>query len=87
MSVFSVDTSVNFHNLNLFSDCSTGQYGVSCEARCDTCVNKICDSFDGKCTYGCIEGFNGDRCNLTGITISVQETDLSYFIAHLDLFS
>jgi hypothetical protein len=77
-------TSVSFHNLNLFSDCSTGTYGVNCEAQCDTCVNRICDRFDGKCTYGCIGGYNGDRCNLIGITILVQGADLSYFNAHLD---
>jgi hypothetical protein len=29
-----------------FSECSTGIYGVNCESRCDTCVNRICDRFD-----------------------------------------
>jgi hypothetical protein len=82
--IISMHTSVNFHNLNLFSDCSTGTYGVNCEARCDTCVNRICDRFDGKCTYGCNGGNNGDRCNLTGITLLVQGADLSYVCAHLD---
>jgi hypothetical protein len=47
-----------------FSECSTGIYGVNCESRCGTCVNRICDRFDGRCKYGCIEGFNGDHCNL-----------------------
>ena len=46
--------------------CSTTSCGVNCESRCDTCVNRICDRFDGNCTYGCIEGFKGDRCHLTG---------------------
>ena len=87
MTVISIHTSVNLHNLNLFSDCSTGTYGVNCEARCDTCVNRICDRFDGKCTYGCVGRLNGDRCNITGITILVQGADLSYFNAHLDSLS
>ena len=42
------------------------------------------DRFDGKCTYGCNGGYNGDRCNLTGITLLVQGADLSYVCAHLD---
>jgi hypothetical protein len=66
---------------------TTVTHGVNCEARCDTCVNRICDRFDGKCIHGCIGGFNGDRCNLTGITILVQGADLSYFNAHFGLFS
>ena len=77
-------TSVNFHNRILFSDCNTGTYGLNCESRCDTCVSRICDRFYGKCAYGCIGGFNGDRCNITGITILVEGVDLSYFNAHLD---
>ena len=81
-----VDMSVLIsRNFNIFfAECTSGTYGVNCEYSCDTCVRKLCDSFDGKCTYGCIEGFNGDRCNLTGITILVQGTDLSYCNAHLD---
>ena len=51
-----------------FSECSTGIYGVNCESRRDTCANRICDRFDGRCKYGCIEGFKGDRGNLSVIT-------------------
>jgi hypothetical protein len=50
----------------LFSECTSGTYGVNCEHRCDTCVGKICEPRDGNCTYGCIEGFKGVRCNLSG---------------------
>ena len=84
-----VDISVPIsRHFNLFfAECTSGTYGVNCEYSCDACVRKLCDSFDGKCTYGCIEGFNGDHCNLTGIPILVQGTDLSYCNAHLDLFS
>ena len=41
-------------------------YGVNCESCCDTCINIICDRFDGNYTYGCIGSFEGDRCNFTG---------------------
>ena len=51
----------------LFSECTSGTYGVNCENRCDTCVGKICEPRDGNCTSGCIEGFKGVRCNLSGI--------------------
>ena len=60
-----------YANSNFYSECSTSSYGVNCESRCDTCVNRICDRFDGNCTYGCIAGFKGDRCRLTGIPILV----------------
>ena len=33
----------------------------------NTCVANICETRDGNCTYGCIEGFKGVRCNLLGI--------------------
>ena len=64
-----VDISVrNSQNVNiLFSECTSGTYGVNCENSCDTCVNKLCDREDGHCTYGCIEGFNGDSCQFPGI--------------------
>lgn len=48
----------------LFSECITGTYGINCESQCDTCVHRICDKRDGKCIYGCIEGFKGDDCHL-----------------------
>ena len=51
----------------LFSECTSGAYGVNCEYRCDSCVGKICEPVDGNCTYGCIEGLKGVRCNLSGI--------------------
>ena len=62
-----------YANYNFYSECITSSYGVNCESRCycDTCVNIITDKFDGNCTYGSIEGFKGDRCHLTGITILV----------------
>ena len=50
-----------------FSECTPGTYVVNCESRCDTCVGKICESRDGNCTNGCIEGFKGVRCNLSGM--------------------
>ena len=53
-----------------FSECITG---VNCESRCDTCINRICDRFDGKCTYGCIAGFKGDRCHLSGTQMLTME--------------
>ena len=51
----------------LFSECTSGTYGVNCEHRCDTCLGKLCEPRDGNCTHGCIEGFKGVRCNLPGI--------------------
>ena len=49
-----------------FSECTSGTFGVNCKHRCDTCVGKICEPPDGNCTYGCLEGFKGVRCNLSG---------------------
>ena len=50
-----------------FSGCTTGTYGVNCESRCDTCVDKICELRDGNCAYSCIKGFKRVRCNLSGM--------------------
>jgi hypothetical protein len=33
----------------------------------DTCVGNICETRDGNCTYDCIEGFNGDGCNIADL--------------------
>jgi hypothetical protein len=60
-----------YANFNFYSECSATSYGVNCEYRCDTCVNRICDRFGGNCTHGCFEGFKGDHCHLTCITILV----------------
>ena len=53
----------------LFSECTSGTYGVNCENRCDTCVGKTCEPRDGNCTYGCTKGFKGVRCNVSGMLI------------------
>jgi hypothetical protein len=50
-----------------FSECTSGKYGVNCEYSCDTCVNNIFDRHNRQCTYGCIDGFNGNSCQLSGI--------------------
>jgi hypothetical protein len=50
-----------------FSECTTGTYGVNSEHRSDTCVGNICETRDGNCTYDCIEGFNGDGCNIADL--------------------
>ena len=55
--------------INLFSECATGTYGFNCESCCDSCVANICETRDGNCAYGCIEGFKGVRCNLSGMLI------------------
>jgi hypothetical protein len=64
-----VDVSVRIsQNFNiLLAECTSGTYGVNCENRCDTCVNKLCDREDGQCTYGCINRFKGESCQLQGI--------------------
>ena len=64
-----VDISVrNSQNVNiLFSECTSGTYGVNCELSCDTCVNKLCDRQNGQCTYGCIDGSKGVSCQFPGI--------------------
>ena len=51
----------------IFSECTTGTYGVNREIRCDACVDKMCESRNGNYTYGCIEGYKGVRCKLSGI--------------------
>ena len=33
---------------------------------CDRCSNASCERFDGKCTYGCTDGFTGHRCHIPG---------------------
>ena len=49
--------------------CTSETYGVNCEHRCDTNIGNICELLDANCTYGCIEGFKGVRCNLSGMLI------------------
>jgi len=64
-----VDISVRIsQKFNIFfPEYTSGTYGVNCEFRCDTRVNKVCDRQDGQCTYGCIDGFKGDSCQFPGI--------------------
>ena len=56
--------SLFWHVIPVFSECISGTYGINCESQCNTCVHRICDRQDGRCTYGCIEGFKGDDCHL-----------------------
>ena len=55
------------------AECSTGTYGVNSESHCDTCINRICDRFDGNWTYGRVQDFKGDRCNLSGTQMLTLE--------------
>lgn len=44
-----------------FSECISS-YGDNCQYRCDVhCINQTCDSINGSCLYGCIEGEQCDK--------------------------
>ncbi|XP_048256435.1 multiple epidermal growth factor-like domains protein 10 isoform X2 [Haliotis rufescens] len=41
--------------------CDNGKFGVNCERHCDRC-NGTCDAVDGRCLWGCAEGYTGSKC-------------------------
>jgi hypothetical protein len=50
-----------------FTECSAGDHGFDCVDRCGTCNNTLCERFEGNCTQGCIEGFKGHQCLISGL--------------------
>jgi hypothetical protein len=49
-----------------FTECSDGDHGFDCVYHCETCHNILCERFEGNCTHGCIEGFKGHQCLVSG---------------------
>jgi hypothetical protein len=49
------------------TECNIGTSGFNCEDKCDTCNSSICERIGGYCTNGCIAGYYGYQCQLTGI--------------------
>lgn len=49
------------------TECNFGTSGFNCEDKCDTCNNSMCERIGGYCTNGCIAGYYGYQCQLTGI--------------------
>ncbi|XP_071117101.1 uncharacterized protein [Haliotis cracherodii] len=45
------------------TECDNGTYGVNCEKICGHC-NGTCDAVDGRCRWGCTEGYNGSHCSV-----------------------
>ncbi|XP_048256432.1 multiple epidermal growth factor-like domains protein 10 isoform X1 [Haliotis rufescens] len=41
--------------------CDNGKFGVNCESDCGRC-NGTCDTVDGRCLWGCAEGYIGSQC-------------------------
>ena len=38
-------------------------YGEDCRYPCSVhCVNQTCNRFNGRCVFGCHDGFSGDQC-------------------------
>jgi hypothetical protein len=53
-------------NVSYFTECSDGDHGFDCVDRCNTCHSTLCERFEGNCTYGCVEGFKGHPCLVSG---------------------
>ncbi|XP_071119466.1 multiple epidermal growth factor-like domains protein 6 [Haliotis cracherodii] len=43
--------------------CDNGKFGVNCETNCGHC-NGTCDAVDGRCLWGCAEGYIGCHCSV-----------------------
>ncbi|XP_052067766.1 receptor-type tyrosine-protein phosphatase alpha-like [Mytilus californianus] len=44
--------------------CPLGTYGVYCGMKCsENCISGSCDLVSGHCTFGCTDGWVGNRCN------------------------
>ncbi|KAK3759982.1 hypothetical protein RRG08_006449 [Elysia crispata] len=47
-------------------DCGRNTYGANCSKRCSPfCggANKTCNSVNGSCVHGCVDGYQGGRCD------------------------
>ena len=54
-----------------YSDCTAGSYDINCGFSCEKCVHGVCERFEGNCTHGCIKGFKGHGCHLSGMLILI----------------
>ena len=50
--------------LLLFSACTNGTYGRSCENRCHCEDNVRCNALNGACPGNCALGWEGETCSL-----------------------
>ncbi|XP_063446352.1 uncharacterized protein LOC134725939 [Mytilus trossulus] len=44
--------------------CDNGFYGFNCNMKCTTCNKTSCEIFEGNCSYGCIERYEGVKCDV-----------------------
>ena len=51
-------------NFTEFSACG---HGFDCVDRCGTCNYALCERFEGNGTHGCIQGFKGHQCIVSGL--------------------
>ena len=45
------------------AECVPGRWGNDCNFECPTCSDGRCHQQNGTCTYGCLDGFYGDKCD------------------------
>lgn len=45
-----------------FSGCPPSHYGLFCNQSCPENCNGPCDLDTGKCIFGCLNGWHGDKC-------------------------
>jgi hypothetical protein len=50
-----------------FTAYSDGEHGFDCAEHCNTCNSTLCEPFEGNCTNGCIEGYTGHQCLVSGL--------------------
>ncbi|XP_071118632.1 uncharacterized protein [Haliotis cracherodii] len=55
------------------TECDNGTYGENCERDCGHC-NGTCDAVDGRCRWGCTEGYNGSHCSVKLAALNGQDT-------------
>ena len=51
---------IDVTDIDVFSECPAGFYGVKCRRHCDCLNGAACDSRNGQCL--CKPGYMGDRC-------------------------
>ncbi|XP_061180589.1 receptor-type tyrosine-protein phosphatase alpha-like [Saccostrea echinata] len=53
--------------------CVIGHYGIICEEMCGRCfTGTYCDQFTGECPKGCLENWQGVKCNVPPSTAKVD---------------
>ncbi|XP_052063948.1 protein draper-like [Mytilus californianus] len=58
-----------WHGETCDNECDNGFYGFNCERECTTCLNQSCEIFEGNCSYGCIEKYEGVKCEVSAVVM------------------